>query len=211
MSMAGEKTRAKISDALLELLATRDLADIGLADIAKQAGVSPGTLRDSFDGKVAILANFSRRIDDTVLAGETPEDETPRDRLFEIFMRRFDALRPYAPGLKGLARSARRDPLLAQTLFRHAQTSQQWMLAAAGIHHPGLGGAVAIQGAVLVYVDALRVFLDDDDPGLARTMAALDRSLQRGERIMRLVTEACAILPRRRTAGDGRGVADKAG
>ena len=194
--MAGEKTRTKIVDALIELLADRDFADIGLADVAKAAGIPLGTLRESFDGKLAIVADFSRRIDQVVLGGDTPEEGTPRQRLFEIFMRRFDALRPHVAGLKGLARSARRDPLLARALHRLALGSQKWMLVAANIHHGGFLGVIAINGAVLIYADTLRTFLDDDDPGLARTMAALDRGLDRGEQAMRLVNDVCSV-PRR--------------
>jgi hypothetical protein len=42
----------------------------------------------------------------------------------------------------------------------------------------------------------MRTFLADDDPGLSRTMAALDRALQRGARAMELFDRVCAWLPR---------------
>ena len=39
-------------------------------------------------------------------------------------------------------------------------------------------------GLGLTYASVFRVWLQDDDPGLARTMAALDRRLRRGERAL---------------------------
>jgi hypothetical protein len=41
---------------------------------------------------------------------------------------------------------------------------------------------VRAQGLALLFASVLRTWVDDDDPGLARTMAALDRALARGQR-----------------------------
>ena len=45
-------------------------------------------------------------------------------------------------------------------------------------------GKLKVQGAVLVYANTMRTWLDDDDPTLAKTMARLDRELRRAERIL---------------------------
>ena len=119
-------------------------------------------------------------------------------------MRHFDALGPYRAALKSLARSARRDPALACAVHRILEGSAKWMLVAAGIHHGGIVGKVAMEGVVLVHVETMRTWLDDDDPGLARTMAALDRSLRRGERAMELIGDVCSFLPRMAERGRAR-------
>ena len=56
------------------------------------------------------------------------------------------------------------------------------MLHAAGIGTDGVEGGLKVAGLASVYASVFRTWLDDDDPGLARTMAALDRRLRRGER-----------------------------
>ena len=189
--------RDRIIDATLALLAERPIGDIGLGDIAEKAGVSPLALRETFDGKLGILAAFMRRIDLAVLAGPAPDmDTVPRDRLFEAEMRRFDALAPYREAIRSLTDSARRDPGLACALHRFAARSQKWTLVAAGIDRGGLRGRVGVEGAVMVHAETLRTWLDDDDPDLARTMAALDRSLRRGERAMRFLDDACSTMSR---------------
>lgn len=193
----GASARDRIIDALMALLAEKPIGEIGLADVAEAADVPLTTLREDFDGKLGILAAFSRRIDLMVLAGGAPDMSVgPRDRLFEAEMRRFDALRPYKAALRGLARSARRDPGLACALHGLAKRSQKWTLVAAGIHHGGILGRVALEGAVLVYAEAMRTWFDDDDEDSARTMAALDRALRRGEQAMRVLSDLCSFAPR---------------
>ena len=69
--------------------------------------------------------------------------------------------------------------------MRPALKSQYWMLAAAGISGEGGTGFLRVQGLLSVYARVFSIWLDDDDPGMARTMAALDRRLRRGESLMR--------------------------
>ncbi len=79
-------------------------------------------------------------------------------------------------------RSATRNPGLAFALNGLAVRSQQWMLTAADIDASGPRGMVRAQGLALLFASVLRTWVNDDDPGLARTMAALDRALARGQR-----------------------------
>jgi AcrR family transcriptional regulator len=178
----------------MRLLASDSFARIGLTEIAGEAGVSLGELRELFPGKLSILTAFSRRIDRVVLDGGPGDGDTPRDRVFDVLMRRFDALAPHKEAIRNLARAARRDLCLAAFLDGNATRSMKWMLVAARADRPGLLGALAVKGLVLVNAEALRVWLDDDDPGLARTMAALDRSLRRGARAMDFADRICARL-----------------
>ena len=109
----GGDPRERIIDAMMRLAAEHDFGGIGLADIAAEAEVPLATLRRNFDGKLGILAAFSRRIDEQVLDKGPAEGEGARDRLFEMLMRRFEALVPYREALRRLVRSARRDLRLA--------------------------------------------------------------------------------------------------
>jgi hypothetical protein len=69
------------------------------------------------------------------------------------------------------------------------------------------------QGLALIFARVLRVWVDDDDPGLARTMAELDRGLTRGQSWSRLLDDLCAVMPtprRRRHRRSRRDEADEA-
>ncbi len=86
-----------------------------------------------------------------------------------------------------------------------------WMLAAAGISATGRRGLIKAQGLALVWARVMRVYLDDDDPGLARTMAALDKRLREAERVVMRLDWLDRIVGRRgrseqrrdATPGDG--------
>ena len=134
-------------------------------------------------------------------------DESPRERLFDVLMRRLEALAPYKQAVRSLMCSARRNPGLALALNAMAVRSQRWMLEAAGIGASGPRGALRAQGAALTFARVLAVWFDDDEPGLDRTMAALDRGLASAERWAGFLDDLCAIpcalrRPRRRRARD---------
>ncbi|ODT16068.1 MAG: hypothetical protein ABS35_29490 [Kaistia sp. SCN 65-12] len=173
----------RVVDAFLALLAEKPFAEIGLGEIATRAGVSLGDLRAAFDGKIDILAAFIRRVDRAVLdAAEPPSpEETARDRLFDLVMTRLDVLAPYRTAVGHVADSARRDPGLALCLNRQALDSARFMLAAADIPTGGLRGAARTQGFVVMLARILPVWRADEDPDLSRTMAAVDRALEKAE------------------------------
>jgi AcrR family transcriptional regulator len=187
--------RARIIDAFMALLAEKPIEQIGLAEIARAAGVSLAELRDEFGSSFAILAAYVKQVDRAVLAGEDADmaEEPPRERLFDVLMRRIELLTPHKEAVRSLMRSAMRNPGLALALQRLALRSQQWMLTAADIGAAGPLGFVRAQGLAVLFASVLRTWVDDDDPGLARTMAALDRALARGQRWSGLLDELCRI------------------
>jgi AcrR family transcriptional regulator len=187
--------RARIIDAFMALLAEKPVEQIGLAEIAKGAGVSLSDLRGAFDSTLAILAAYVKQIDRAVLAGEDADmaEEPPRERLFDVLMRRIELLAPHKAAVRSLMRSAVRNPGLALALQGLGLRSQQWMLTAADIGAAGPRGFLRAQGLALLFASVLRTWVDDDDPGLARTMAALDRALARGQRWSGLLDELCRI------------------
>jgi AcrR family transcriptional regulator len=207
--MASEKTKKAIVEAFMALLGEKRFEAIGLGEIAERSGHSLADLRDAYDGKISILGDFIRRTDRAVLDGVEPpsEEESARDRLFDIVMRRFDQLAPHKAALGSLESSVRRDPGLALCLNRIALDSARFMLAAAGISTGGLLGAARAQGYVLMMGKIVPVWRDDHDPDLARTMSTLDRALESAEswsrRSDKMAKVACRIasrLEQRRTS-----------
>jgi AcrR family transcriptional regulator len=178
--------RLRAIDALMALAAEEPWDMISLSGIAEKAGLSLGEMRDLFPSKGALLGSFVRRIDRIVLDG-TPKDmtdEAPRERVLDVMMRRFDALLPYRAALRSITRGMERDPLGLLALNQQGLNSWRYMLEAAGIETNGPLGAMKIQGAILVFARAFKTFLDEEDPALTKTMAALDKELARGEWVL---------------------------
>ena len=187
----------RIVAAFMALLAEKSFEKIGLAEVAARAGVSLGTMRGEFGSTLAIYAAHVRAIDRAVLDGGEGDmsEEPPRERLFDVLMRRIEALAPHKEAVRSLLRSARRNPPLALALNALAVRSQHWMLTAADIHASGPRGALRAQGLALLWARVLRTFVNDDDEGHARTMAELDRALGRGARWVGFLDDLCRFVP----------------
>ncbi|MGA2895297.1 MAG: TetR/AcrR family transcriptional regulator [Xanthobacteraceae bacterium] len=199
--------RDKIIAACLELLGEKQIEQISLAEIAETAGVSLAQLRGEFGSTLAIVAAFIKDVDRAVLGADLSdmEEEPPRERLFDVLMRRLEALGTQREAVRSLLRSASRNPPLALALNKLALRSQQWMLTAAGIKASGPRGMLRAQGLALMFGSVLRTWVHDDDPGMARTMAALDRALARGQRFAGLLDDLLAVPARIcRLRGRGR-------
>jgi AcrR family transcriptional regulator len=207
--------RQRIIDALMALLAEQPIERIGLNELAERGGVTLADLRGEFGSTLAVLAAHSKELDRKVLAEVDPdmEEESPRQRLFDVLMRRLELLGPHREAVRSLLRSARRDPPLALALNTMAVRSQQWMLTAAGIGAAGPKGMVRSQGLALLFANVLRSWVDDDDDN-THTLAALDRELARGQRFAGLLDDLCRIPEaacnlRRRMRDAGRSRRDR--
>ena len=207
--------REKIIAAFLAILEDKPFAAIGFDDIAQRSGLSLAQVRGEFASTFAVLAAYVKATDRAVLAQDMHDmsEEPARERLFDVLMRRLEVLTEQRNAVRSLLRSSRSNPPLALALNGLAVRSQQWMLTAAGINASGPQGMIRAQGLALLFASVLRTWVDDDDPGQARTMAALDRALARGQRAVGLLGDLCAIPSRlcglrsrrrRRSRGDSQ-------
>ena len=189
--------RERVVEAYMALLAERRYQDVGIADNATHSGVPLDRCRAAFGSTLAVLAAQMEAIDRQVLAGVDKDmaEEPPRERLFDVVIRRLEALAPYKPAVRSVGRAARRDPALALCLNGLTARSMGWMLSAAGISSAGVRGAIRAQGLAYLYAGVLRTWAKDDDPGLARTMAALDRELARAASWSRWLDDLCRLAP----------------
>ncbi|HZQ02285.1 MAG TPA: TetR family transcriptional regulator [Reyranella sp.] len=172
-------------EAFLRLVAERGFAAVALRDVAAAAEMSLSDLHRLYPDKAALIASFIGHIDSEVLAGTHASgdpEETARDRLFDVMMRRYDALKARRPAWREIRKAMLRDPILALSLAPTVRRSMAAMLEAAGIPSEGFPGAVRQNGLAAIHFDVSRTFGDDDSSDLSKTMAALDGRLKRAER-----------------------------
>lgn len=175
----------KALDAFLRLIAERGFEAVSLRDVAEASGLGIAELYRLHPDKVSLVAAFLARIDAEVLAGgpsQRDPEETARDRLFDVMMRRYDALRPHREAVRAVRRAATRDPVLALTLGPLFRRSMAAMLEAAALPSDGLSGLVRQHGLLAIHFHVSRVFDHDDSLDLSKTMAALDNRLKAAER-----------------------------
>lgn len=178
----------RILEAALRVVASVGWRRMTMEAIAAEAGVTLLQVREAFPDRAAVLTGFIRRTDAAVLAGHDPSDsgEPVRERLLDVLLRRFDALRPHKDAVRAIVREAPCDPgiLCALPAFGNAMA---WALEAAGVSAAGPAGMLRVKGLAAIYLSALRIWLRDDSEDLGPTTAHLDRSLKRAEAlVMRL-------------------------
>ncbi len=175
-------TESEISDRLIR--AALDLAErkgwraLGMGEIAREAKVPLAAAYARHRTKPSLLIALTRQTDAKVLgAGEA--EGSAREKLFELLMRRFDALKPHRKALRTILRDSLADPavLCGAPVFLN---SMAWMLEAAGISAADWRGPSRVLALAGTYALVFRTFLEDDGPDLSKTMAALDRRLKAG-------------------------------
>jgi len=187
--------RSKIIKSALALAEERGWNSIGLPDIAGKAGITMADLRKEFGAKTAVLDAFRREVDYAVLAQSTTttEGDGPRDRLFDVMMIRFEVMLPYRPALRRIAEDLRERPGELAQLVYPALNTQYWMLQAAGIGAEGASGFPRVLSLMTTHTRVFQIWLEDEDPAMAQTMAALDRRLRRAEQVAERLNSLCDI------------------
>ena len=183
MAKAPKLTEDKVLDAALVIVERDGWRGTNLRAIAAEAGTTLAALVEIMPCKPALFRLLARRADHAMLAEDLALDprETPRDRLFEVLMRRFDALEPDRARIAILLREAALDPSAMLAAAATLGRSMGFALEAAGQDADGPAGMLRRKGLAAVWMSVLRVWAGDDSPDKARTMAALDKALRRAE------------------------------
>ncbi|MGF1592444.1 MAG: TetR family transcriptional regulator [Kiloniellaceae bacterium] len=177
--------REAIIDTAFALVAERGWRDLSLAEIAEAAGLPLSKVYPVFSSKQAILGGFAARVDAAMLAEEGEGLDTPaRDRLFDVVMRRFDALQPHREALGIILQDQLRDPLATCCGLGRLGRSMAATLEAAGFSTTGCRGILRVKGLSAIYLSTLRVWLRDDSDDMAKTMAHLDKQLARADALI---------------------------
>lgn len=169
--------------AALRLAGETPWADLTLSAIAAEAGLA---LDDFYGVTRDDLANaFDAYFDRAMSAEGASAGESPRERLFDVIMLRFEAMEEYRAGALSLMRDRDRSPGLLLRLPQHRVDSAHWALASAGLDDDsGAPLSLKMAGIALVISKTERAWRKDTEGDFAHTMAALDKSLRAAEERM---------------------------
>lgn len=176
----------RILDGALELASQMRWRTVTMEMIADASGAKLGRVYELYPSKAAFVTAFIRRVDAAVLAGHDTEDasEPSRERLLDVLMRRFEALRPHRDAVASITRDIGCDPASLICSLPAFAKAMAWSLEAAGICASGPFGLIRVKGVSLIYLAAMRVWLQDDTQDLSKTMAQLNKSLMRAEALI---------------------------
>ncbi|MFN3465598.1 MAG: hypothetical protein ACK4X1_16150 [Terricaulis sp.] len=149
------------------------LADAANRPVSDYYGASVGEAVD------CVEEAFDRAIADNL--DKLDDSQSVRDRLFELIMRRFEAMEPHRAAVMAMEQGQDRDPtLMAAAHQRHVRCAR-WVLAIAGLEADGMTGQARAQGLGVIIGQARAAWRGDSAGDFAKTMASLDRNLRRAE------------------------------
>jgi ubiquinone biosynthesis protein COQ9 len=190
----------------LTLAGTEGWQSVSVAAAARAADLPLPQARVRFPSKASVLLGFGRMADELTLE-DAADEGAVRDRLFDLLMRRFDALQAQRAGILAVMRALPFAPCTAVLLACATRRSMRWMLEAAGASTTGLTGELRVKGLVAVWLWAMRAWERDDSEDLTGTMAALDNALARAEQAAgwlagRPAVKVEAEMPKEDDSGD---------
>lgn len=180
-----KNAKPKLIEAAMKIAAGKGWGAVTVKSMAARAKVSEANARKIFAKPTDVLLALIE-IADAAMATDTVEG-TPREKLFELTLRRFDALQNYRAGLAALESDKAVWPSLAPALMPSLLQSSRQMLAGAGVPDDGLRALVWLA----VKADVARVWFADEGADLSKTMAALDRRLGQIERAAQVLSPFC--------------------
>lgn len=175
--MTRDDLLAKAIPAALTLAAQTRWADLTLKQIADEAGLTLNDfhgLADKTDLSNALEGHFDKAMSE----GAFETDESPRTRLFDVIMMRFEAMEDTREATKSYLKW--RDSSLSglKTRLSGRAATARWALTCCGLDGgKGLPLPVQIAGLGWAIAAAERAWKQETSPDLTRTMAALDAEL----------------------------------
>ncbi len=171
-------------EAALKLAETRPWGELTLAEIARESGQS----LDMFHGiadRAALNGCLDGMLDKAMSEGSLDPGETPRTRLFDVIMLRFEAMEQVRDGLLSFLRwrDGSLDGLAIRVRARLDTAS--WALACAGLDaDQGPPRQLERAGLAWVYGRAEAAWRSETSSDLSRTMSVLDGELVKASRRM---------------------------
>ena len=165
----------------LDLARDRSWNKLTLIEIAENADISMTDLYGIADKDV--LTDALESWADKAMSGEDIDmDGTPRERLFDVIMRRFETMEDYRAGVLALMRARDRSPARLAVLLKARGKSARWALSCAGLDQgPGAERSSKTLGIAWAIGKTERAWRKDDAGDFARTMATLDAELTLAE------------------------------
>jgi AcrR family transcriptional regulator len=181
-----ESIKTKLIHAALQCAANNRWDEVSMTQIARAAKIDPEHVIPLFADKTDILCAYGRQVDAEVakaLGGQSVEGDSPKDRLFDVLMERFDVLNDNRAAVISILDSMTFDPKQTVIALPWLCRSMTWMLELSDISTQGWKGALRVTGLTAIYLKVLRDWAKDESADMAATMASLDSALNRADQI----------------------------
>src|SRR5262249_13326826 len=180
MTALDTAVRRDLARAALDLAGKQPWREVTVAKLAEAAG---RPLADLYGASLGEAVDCVEEAFDRAIADGAALDpgQSVRDRLFDLIMRRFEAMEPHRAAVASMETGVDRDPILLAAQHQRHVRCARWVLALAGLEADGMTGQARAQGLGVIIGQARSAWRGDDAGDFAKTMASLDKNLRRAE------------------------------
>ncbi|MGE0046600.1 MAG: hypothetical protein AB7T08_12660, partial [Hyphomonadaceae bacterium] len=159
MTTLDPSARKALAKAILDVGAAKPWREITLVDLAKAA---KRPVSDFYPATLADAAECAEEAFDRAMAeGDLDPASSVRDRLFDLIMRRFEAMEPHRAALKAMEARNDADPVLMAAAHQRHVRAARWALTLAGLEADGMSGNARAQGLGVIIGQARAAWRGD--------------------------------------------------
>ncbi len=162
-------------DAALTLAAEKPWNSISLAEIARACNKTLSDFYGEID-KQGLVEELDRRLDKACSAEPVDPEGSPRERVFDVAMLRFEAMEPNRAAILSIRKSWMQDPLRRLAAAKRRLDTAKWILTCAEEDGPLLGPRAAILSGILFRAE--EAWTKETGTDFSQTMSQLDRDLR---------------------------------
>jgi len=173
-------TKDQLIQTMLMMASKKSWSDIVLKEIIEKSGVDNDMATALFSNKDALLGAYHTKIDYEMAQdcqGTFTENDDIKDRLFDVFMARFDLINDHRAAMISILNDITMNPAQSFCGLPHVCASVHKICDVANVNADGWCGAAKITALTVLYLKFLRDWVRDDSDDMAATMASLDRGL----------------------------------
>lgn len=178
------KIDEKIAKKTLEAFEDMKWQDISINNIYKKMKIKKTTINDRYKKKENLLINIIKFFDKKLIESSSLiNDSDSRDMLIEILMTRFDLLQSYRKSIINIHSLIKSRPNIFFILLPHFNNSSSVSLKSIKTNTRGITGKIKVKVFLLIYFASFYVWIEDNSPGLEKTMASIDRYINLAENL----------------------------
>lgn len=170
-----------VAQGIFTLLEDKDWIALTLNDVATHLNISLEEMHHFATSKEDLLTVMISYIEEQTLKhidqDLITEKTSKEDQLFDSLFARFEAATPHKKPIANLKNTFQGNPTLAFNTIPQFIEAVKRLAALSDIHFTGPLGALQLRGFALIYLRLIYIWLEDDSPDMAKTMAATNKAV----------------------------------
>ena len=194
--MTDQELKTAAAKAALELAAEMPWPNVTVSAVAERAGVP---LSDFYNKIIreTLLELIDEQLDLACATETVSDDDTLRERIFDVAMLRFEAMEDHRTALLNIRKSWKMKPVARLQAARRRTKTARWVLTCAKADFAGASARAVLLSGILFRAE--QAWEQETSADFSKTMSQLDRDLRDIDAFVRRVKSFSGTFPFRKT------------